>query len=476
MIDIHTHLFNLKYLPLMGIIREYSHNKIPPIIANAVANSLLRHTRSDDDSLERLSKSKLLNKETVYKLDKPLFTLTQTEVIDSIVNNFSSAEINNDEMQKALMEFHHMNGDIHKVNEIRAINRFSLESAGSINIENFISISAGIKDMFNWVFSKIKKGENFVRWVYLMQHSESDIYTILQLNVPGMKYYVHHMMDVDNYFNDHSTFDFETQQIPKMQKLNDKFKDKLIGFVAYDPLKSNCLDIVKDAIENRGFKGVKFYPPMGYKALGNDSALLDNKNKELFRYCIQKDLPLFSHCNNEGFQADINGNSGYNSNPKYWEMVLETEEFKNLRLCLAHAGGVEGWFCPVAPDDKIKVDDIKRSDVSDNKQENWNSSYAMLVYKLCVKYPNVYCDAAYLDEVLDVALIENFKERLVKLFKSQPKFVKKIMFGTDWHMLYQDGENDTFYTAYKQLFSSTELLHYNDAFFEGNALAYLKML
>ena len=49
------------------------------------------------------------------------------------------------------------------------------------------------------------------------------------------------------------------------------------------------------------------------------------------------------------------------------------------------------------------------------------------------------------------------------------------MFGTDWHMLYQDGENETFYTAYKKLFNSPELLPYNARFFEENALRYLKM-
>jgi hypothetical protein len=57
------------------------------------------------------------------------------------------------------------------------------------------------------------------------------------------------------------------------------------GFIAFDPWRywddikkrrpKNAFDVVKEAIMERGFLGVKLYPPMGFQALGNAS--LHNK-------------------------------------------------------------------------------------------------------------------------------------------------------------------------------------------------------
>ena len=88
----------------------------------------------------------------------------------------------------------------------------------NLNTHDYLSFSNGLKKMLNWIISTIEQGENFIRWVYIMQHSENDLFTILQQDVPGMKYYVHHMMDVDFYFHSKSSyFDFQTKQVENMQ-------------------------------------------------------------------------------------------------------------------------------------------------------------------------------------------------------------------------------------------------------------------
>ena len=217
---------------------------------------------------------------------------------------------------------------------------------------------------------------------------------------------------------------------------------------------------------------------MGYRAANNIPALqsLDAVNVALFSYCVNNDIPVFSHCNNNGFQAYEH--SGYNSNPKYWQVILAKKEFTNLRLNLAHGGGVEGWFCPVNQDDQVKLTDI--DDIifdSSDDQTTWNRSYAKMVYKLCLTYPNVYCDAAYLDEISDEKFLKNFTERLVNVFKTEPSFAQKIIFGTDWHMLFKEGKNASFFVGYNKLFEATGILGaYRDDFFENNALRYLKMM
>ena len=389
MTDIHSHLFNLKYLPVAGIIRKYTNYKVPLIIVNPVSRLLLKHTRSDifingENTAEMNTAVKvheIIELKKFGKYNKPFSKLTQEEIVNLMVDEFTPAEINTDEMKHALIEYYKIIGDLNKVAEIENIYiNISREGSDEINLGNMVSLSGSIKSMIDWFFKLIKKGENFIRWVYLMQHSETDIYETLKINVPDMKYYVHHMMDVDNYFEGDSTFDFVTKQIPNMQRLNEMFKDKLIGFVAYDPQKENCLKIVKDAVEKRGFKGVKFYPPMGYRALGNtnENIKYNQRNEALFSYCIEKDLPIFTHCNNQGFEAAEH--SGYNSNPLFWEMVLKQEKFKTLRLNLAHAGGIQGWFCEVVNDEQVKVDIIDNNIYdADGDQTTWNRSYAKLV-------------------------------------------------------------------------------------------------
>src|SRR6185436_10917145 len=44
--DIHTHMFNLKYLPVAGILRRYSRNVIPLPIARGIEKFLIRKTKS----------------------------------------------------------------------------------------------------------------------------------------------------------------------------------------------------------------------------------------------------------------------------------------------------------------------------------------------------------------------------------------------------------------------------------------------
>lgn len=482
MIDIHTHLFNLKYLPVQGIITRFTKGIVPDIIAGPIANALIRHTRSDFDiAFAPLSINTLHEKIYGVKHEikaKPIFELNATDTIDSIVSNFSADEIQVQELQNALIAFYSITNEEDKKEEFSLLfKNMNNHELISLNTHDFLSFGNALKKMLNWIVSKIEEGPNFIRWAYVMQHSESDLFNMLKKDVPDMKYYVHHMMDVDFYFNSKpSYFDFQTKQIENMQALNNEYKDKLIGFVAFDPSKANCLDIVKDAIENKGFKGVKFYPPMGYRAAGNeeDKKPIDKINEALFRYCIQNDIPIFSHCNNSGFQA--NTYSGYNSNPLYWQLVLVKEEFKKLRLNLAHGGGTRGWFSNVSATDQVKLNEI--DDIIDysDQQDNWNMSYAKIVYKLCLAYENVYCDAAYLDEISNPKLLENFTHRLINLFKIEPSFAQKIIFGTDWHMLFREGENASFFIGYDKLFEPAGPLGaHRDNFFENNALRYLKM-
>ncbi|MGZ4035911.1 MAG: hypothetical protein ACXVP4_13700, partial [Bacteroidia bacterium] len=121
---------------------------------------------------------------------------------------------------------------------------------------------------------------------------------------------------------------------------------------------------------------------------------------------------------------------------------------------------------------------IDSSTVKDADQIDWNSSYAKLVYKLCVKYVNVYCDVAFLDEVFTPETLANYKQRLLLLFKGDNldqtySFKTKVMYGSDWHMLFRDGCQDTYLSKYIEIFDGEDLKDYKTIFFETNGKKYL---
>lgn len=494
-IDIHSHFFNLKYLPVAGIIMRYSNGKVSSHIANGIEWLLLKYTRSDFEttaetldmpgkkSLSAVKAFRVLGEPEVYQSMDEIFHFSPEDTAAAISHTATPEDLTGDNpLTKALDEFEKLKG-IEYIDPAPVTKAFaSPENA------RLFSLFDKLQQMLQWLMNKVEELRNYLKWFFFMTNSEEEMLAYLQKHdAQPVEHFLHLMMDVDDFFNEpagskgyRSHFDFVKEQIPNMQKLNTKYAAKITGFVAFNPARKNGLDIVKDAIEHKGFKGVKFYPPLGYRAF--DDPKYKTEIEALINYCADNRVPLFTHCNNEGFQAQPNGgHSGYNSNPVYWEKALEKRP--ELILCLAHGGGVEGWFGTNVQGDhtdpgSILADDIKNAS---RDQENWNHSYAAMVYKLCCTYDNVYCDASYLDEMInsngtfEEGPRKNFKARLLKLFAASPVFSKKIMYGSDWHMLFQEAKNNVYLGNYLTFFIDTEFDHYRDDFFYNNARRYLQL-
>ena len=109
-------------------------------------------------------------------------------------------------------------------------------------------------------------------------------------------------------------------------------------FVAFDPKRAKSLGNIRKAI-TLGAAGVKFYLPNGYRPAGNaKNPEWDAAAAALFEWCA----PILTHCTPSGFAADIDNDSGCNSDPKYWKSVLEKN--RNLRLCFGHAAATSGGW------------------------------------------------------------------------------------------------------------------------------------
>lgn len=493
-IDIHSHMFNLKYLPLAGILVRYSKGKIPTRIAKGIEWLMLKGI---DKALQKeqinlienfdlteyeIPLSEFLDKKFEYKNDS-IINFTEEELIEAFFTFTNVNDLLFGKLGDAISEFENSHQEFINSGTI-SLSEFKKTPSDKKIV--FIRYRIKVfKKMLKWILKQYSVIKNHIKWFIFMRNNEEDIYTSIKEDEINVSLFVHHMMDVDHFFNKSSDnlifksrYNFERQQLPYMQSLNSNH-EKLIGFVAFNPARDNYQEIIKDAINNKGFKGVKFYPPMGYRAF--EDKKYSNQINWLLSYCQAKGIPIMTHCNNAGFES-YPEKSGINSNPKFWGEALKI--YPNLFLCLGHAGGSEGWFSKIQTTDRLIENEISSSDICDDsniQEQNWNKSYAAFVFKLCVKYDNVYCDFSYIDDMINSkGQFDNEKEkilrqRLLNLLQSEKSFKKKIMYGSDWHMLFREGKNKVYLKSYINFFSNGLLKKYSEDFFYNNALKYLSL-
>ncbi len=196
--------------------------------------------------------------------------------------------------------------------------------------------------------------------------------------------------------------------------------------------------LVQDAILNKGFVGIKLYPLMGFRPTGNAAqpaniyparlqklqdfaANMDLVLDELYAWCVANDVPIMAHCSFSQYSSVKGGQLG---SPQGWWEALQTH--KNLRLNLAHAGGVWNLAADrVAPITKAAgglwpVDVVARLGSSEN--------------------PNLYADIADFSDAMSCQLPAPDASALgglVRLVATNPASRERIMYGTDYMFLIQ---------------------------------------
>lgn len=299
---------------------------------------------------------------------------------------------------------------------------------------------------------------------------------------------VSHMMDLAPVFGQQpdgkKLLDFDTQ-IARTSKFHPSSKDGFVYFVAYCPFRDNhphgsALSIIRDAVMNHGAYGVKIYPPSGYRPFDNEiperpkwklspapgeqwdsryrgieNEALDSRLACLLEWCATNEIPALAHCHYNEFEPR-KGYSEKMADPRYWEEYLKNSKCdRKLRLCLGHAGGPDYWF-------------------GDGCHQDWGET----VVRLCRTYENVYCELGILDGITDSAQRAYFVELLAKLFAEEPskempyRFRDKVMYGTDWYMPVS-GKVSEYLAGYERAFLHPKLRPYYRAFFRDNALRFL---
>ena len=259
---------------------------------------------------------------------------------------------------------------------------------------------------------------------------------------------------LENSETDNPPLEIEQQAILMSLISQKEYKNPLVhGFIGFDPWRyiddvkkgrtPNALDVVKKALTQYGFVGVKLYPPMGFRATHNydrpDSDFLgkltadhpglgpelDKALDKLYLHCLEHDVPIMAHC------AASQGTSDDNAlcaDPKYWKELLDKApagplDYSKLRLNLGHFGGI--WnFDDQAPSKthiawtKFVVEDMMMSG----------------------KYPHLYTDIGDFSSILDRTQEEITEEqailkRLSGLITSYDPLKLRVMYGSDWIFL-----------------------------------------
>jgi predicted TIM-barrel fold metal-dependent hydrolase len=477
-VDLHTHMFNLKYLPVEGIAFSKSESYVPIPFFNPLVKAFVY----------------LLNqsKESSY-VDVPIYTQNNNEVFK--FNEFEPESLEDDfdilvrepfpDRSTWTPEQLKMKRKIEKLKEKEVLFDSPMPAVEGFETEGVL----GDVDEFYVALTGTE--------VSIKQRLDNKYTTEVGL-------YVHHMMDMQMAYADRPHWNFSKNdkrenQNQRMQSLAETFPGEIVTFTAYDPFRRDkALDTVKEAMKY-GALGVKFYPPSGYQPSGNkikkikkphrffrpkqrnqyrsrykrmDDAQLNGYIREFFKHCANEGIPVFVHCTNHGVEAAKD--YGLFADPEFYVPILE--EFKDLILCFGHSGSYKGW---TEKEDWTLDDKYPGKNCKDHIS---GKSFAQKVAELCMTYKNVYCELDNHSEFIGQRpRVAKRIKRLIDVDKAKfpYHFEKKMMYGTDWPMAFAVVDPQAQLDDANALFDEAPLTaiapRLRHQFFAANAIDYLDL-
>lgn len=490
-VDLHTHLFNARYLPLAAIFKDALHGR-HALLAGLVAQLLEEITGSSfpyaplDSPPAGLSQSSDSDfaLEQIWRIVRfELFLSTHSSSL--LQSCFDSSEITElDPKSRDCLYSSKLHQIIVKLSMLPELSiplppddcsssdysgwaKYIVTDSISLLVQAMDPSNLGdaYASYLDFFLLMLRSEEDLVKSLFSSYHLENSSFVI-----------VHHMMDLEKAYKPSSPpyYPFHPVQRQRMQSLQRAQPGKIFGFSAFDPRWNEDWKVYAQEALEMGFLGFKFYPSLGYKPSGNtdsdntDPKINQNVIDSFYDFCVSKDVPIFAHCTPKGFQTSrINGNFAH---PKYWKDVLSNPRWSKLRLCLGHAGGGDiesggihsrGWVAQT------------------NSEWNDENNYARICVELCAQYPNVYLDFGHLLEIFDPAqteiIIRNFNRAMDSTRESLYQFSNKFAYGSDWHMPLMLDRTCKYYQLLLDIMNSEGMTPYVDNFFWRNACSFLKL-
>ncbi|MEM0987964.1 MAG: amidohydrolase family protein [Pseudomonadota bacterium] len=291
-----------------------------------------------------------------------------------------------------------------------------------------------------------------------LEETQAEVFERIRYNYPRNTRFVVLPMDMDAMGRGALavTVEAQHQELFDLAKtLRDANQDKpadqqdaeIIPFAHVDPRREDAIDRFR-ALHEAGAQGLKIYPNLGY--LPTHPRLMGpvgNPKSGLFGYCQTHNLPVMTHCSGGGVHGAVTGNvlapdgstrhqgrllqreeARTLGDPEHFRDVLTT--FPDLRVCLAHFGGLDAWR-------EYFANPISRRPPNDEIPMNWLSKLSGMLRETDgmdasgaprARFPNLYTDISY-----TIFFFSDF-HRALKIFLQNDLVRARTLFGSDFYM------------------------------------------
>jgi predicted TIM-barrel fold metal-dependent hydrolase len=219
-------------------------------------------------------------------------------------------------------------------------------------------------------------------------------------------------------------------QHERLAELRDRHRGLVIPFAAADARRDDVVATTKRLIEQRGFRGVKLYPPIGYHP--NDPAL-----RPLYDYAVEHRIPVMTHCSppasvqyrgepTERMRIDPETGRRLNldreqlltsfTDPDAYVPILDARPA--LTICLAHFGGAGEWEAFL---------DNPWDAGSAIGEKSWLAKIMDMIKS--GKYENLYTDVSY------TVFANDEYAYLLKVLLSDATLRGRVLFGSDFYVV-----------------------------------------
>ena len=234
---------------------------------------------------------------------------------------------------------------------------------------------------------------------------------------------------------------------------------KIFPFVMFDPRRPDAADICIDALENKGFIGVKIYPGLGYypSEVFYDGKEPESGNiKKLYAYCGDRKVPITVHASTGGAYStehDKDRESGAWPFTEISNWIHAIREY-NLKINFAHLGG-----------NYLNPDDQKRT-----LSGSWRRQILNLIARSRDErgFGEIFADLSFHDMALSRKFRSIYFRDLAALIDDE-RYAGGILFGTDANMISHTWLEKEYIAPFKNHLS----LPHQEAIFSANPTRFL---
>lgn len=200
--------------------------------------------------------------------------------------------------------------------------------------------------------------------------------------------------------------------------------------------------LVQEAVTERGFIGVKIYPPMGFTPSGDvsgfettlpmpDSDELKKRMSRLYAWCSENSVPVMAHTSHS-MGRDLAHDDL--ASPLRWQEVFR--KFTQLHVNGGHFGGF-----------------------SLSSQENGVRYWPDIMLDMMGsdESPNYYADLSYLNGLFINGSTQQYQMHEWLSDKRSSRTRERIMYGSDWHMISQISDWNMFAYQMRQFIKTVSV-------------------